>query len=458
MARRRRSLIDRAFERRHGIGSVESWARDVFGTGTTTTAGRSVTADNARQVATVWACQSLIADAIASLPIDVYRRTIENGRRRRVQVDAPRWIEQPNPFETPYSFWHKVMISLLGQDGNAFINTVRDSSGAIVSAFVWDPLMVDVDEKSATPVYRYNGVEYTEREVIHIPAFTVPGKRRGISVIDHAREANGLAMAAEEFGARFFSQGTTMSGVIQHPGTPKPGEVAIMRASMRKTHTGLKNSHAVGILTGGATWQQVSITPEQAQFLATRRFQNIEIAKLYRVPPHIIDPTVQSTWGSGIEEQNLFFATYTLVPWLVRLEQAITSRLAPGMFVKFNLDALLRAKLTERFAAYATAIQNGFMNPDEARDKEDYEPIPDGLGETFYRPANLVEMGAESEQAPATEPPAQGDGQGARSTRALAGVTVPDLVDVLTSHGLAPDQVSDVVMALMSRKGWEIAQ
>jgi len=413
MARRRRSFIDRAIRPRN----TRSWASDgsdPFGGGGSTAAGKSVTPESARRIATVWACQSLIADAIAGLPMDAYQETIlRSGEKRSKPIPLPPWLETPNPFETPYSFWHKVMISLLGGDGNAFIHTVRTGgkTGPIIAAFVWDPGSVEVDEDSETPRYRYKGIWYDESEVLHIPAFTVPGKRRGISVIEHgAREAFGLAMAAEEFGARFFSQGTTMSGIVQHPGTPKPNEVALMRATLRKTHSGLKNSHAVGILTGGATWQQVSITPEQAQFLETRRFQSIEIAKLYRVPPHIVDPTVQSTWGSGIEEQNAFFAQYTLLPWTVRLEQAIKSRLPGGQVVKFNMAALLRAKLSERYAAYVQAITNGFMNADEVREKEDLPPLPDGLGQKFYRPAALAEVGAEP--APTGQAPPADDGGG----------------------------------------------
>ncbi|MFD1083880.1 phage portal protein [Micromonospora andamanensis] len=364
--------------------------------------GVEVNPERARTLVAVWSCQSLIADGVASLPLDVFRKVKSRGKRE--EVDTPGWLSTPNPFETPYTFWHKVMVSLLGEDGNAFLRTVRDSSGQIISVYAVDPLMVEVDEDSPVPLYRVGDEEFDRREMLHIPAFTVPGQRRGLSVIDHAREAIGLGLAAEEYGARFFSQGTTMSGVVEHPGNPKPGEVAVLARMLKKSHAGIKNSHAVGILTGGATWKSISITPEQAQFLETRRFQKLEIASLYRVPPHLLDPTVQSSWGSGVEEQNKFFVDYTLVPWLTRLEQAISMLLPNGQYVKFNVDARLRAKTAERFQAYVQAVNNGIMSLDEVRALEDMEAIPGGKGKVFVRPLNLTPVGMEKVKAATPSP------------------------------------------------------
>ncbi|MDG4826027.1 phage portal protein [Asanoa sp. WMMD1127] len=396
------SLFKRVEKRMASVGGPASdWARDVE-TAAPTASGVKVNPDRARQLVSVWAAQSLVADGVASLPVDTYRR--EKAKGRKSSVDSPRWLIEPNPFDTPYTFWHKVMISLLGEDGNAFILTPRDDKGQVVSLWVLDPTQVVVDEDSAEPRYTYNGKTYGAKDILHIPAFTVPGQRRGISPIDHAKEAIGLGLAAEEFGARFFSQGTTMAGVVEHPGTPKPGEVAILGKMLRKSHAGLKNSHAVGILTGGATWKSISITPEQAQFLETRRFQNIQIAQIYRVPPHMIDPSVQSSWGSGVEEQNSFFVEYTLVPWLTRLEQAFSRLLVNGQYIKFNVAAKLRAKTMERFQAYVYAVTNGFFTLDEVRALEDMEPIPGGKGSKHYIPMNLQELGVKPEPAPAPKP------------------------------------------------------
>ncbi|WP_307812673.1 phage portal protein [Micromonospora coerulea] len=414
------SLFKRIETRAALSGPSAVWDRDVERSTRASGSGVEVSPQSARTLVAVWSCQSLIADGIASLPIDTYRRIKNKGKRE--QLDNPVWLTKPNPFETPYTFWHKVMISLLGENGNAYIRTVRDSSGQIISVYAVDPLAVAIDEDSAVPLYRVGDVEFSDKEILHIPAFTVPGQRKGLSVIDHAREAIGLGLAAEEFGARFFSQGTTMSGVIEHPGTPKPGEVAVLAKMMKKSHAGIKNSHAVGILTGGAAWKSISITPEQAQFLETRRFQNIQIAQVYRVPPHLIDPTVTSSWGTGVEEQNKFFVDYTLIPWLTRLEQAISGLLPNGQYVKFNVDARLRAKTAERFAAYVSAVNNGIMSLDEVRALEDMEPIPGGKGKTHVRPMNVTPVGAEkvkpapapkpAETPPEEKPPADNNSEG----------------------------------------------
>lgn len=404
--------IFRQIEKRAFVaGPRATWAQDVERSSVSTATNVDVNPDSARRLSAVWACQSLIADGVASLPIDTYRT--EKAKGRKTKLDNPSWLVSPNPFETPYTFWHKVMVSLTGEDGNAFIWTPRNDRNEVVSIWVLDPALVEIDELSTTPLYYVAGETFTDREILHIPAFTKPGQRRGLSVIDHAKEAIGLGLIAEEFGGRFFSQGTTMAGVVEHPGNPKPGEVAILARMLKKSHAGVKNSHAVGILTGGASWKSISITPEQAQFLETRRFQKLEIASLYRVPPHMLDPTVQSSWGSGVEEQNKFFVDYTLVPWLTRLEQAF-SRLLPNMsYVKFNADARLRAKTAERFQAYVSAVNNGIMSLDEVRALEDLEPIPGGKGKAHVRPLNVIEVGKErpvkpapADKQPAGDPPA----------------------------------------------------
>jgi HK97 family phage portal protein len=252
---------------------------------------------------------------------------------------------------------------------------------------------------------------YDRTQVLHIPAFTVPGCSRGLSPLDMAREAIGLGLTAEEFGSRFFEQGTTMAGVIEHPGTPRPDEARLLRDMFRKTHAGVKNSHSVGVLTGGAQFKPITLSPEQAQFLETRRFQKAEIALLYRVPAYLVDSSVSSTWGTGIEEQNKFFVDQTLMPWIVRIEQAVSTFLMPGLqYIRFNVDARLRAKTKDRYESYQTALNNGFLNADEIRAMEDLGPLPKKLGQRFYRPLNLGVVGDEDKAAKAlpaagTEPP-----------------------------------------------------
>lgn len=361
-----------------------------------TAAGKRVSQASATRMIAVYACQSYIADGVSTLPVDLFRKT--NGYRQPVPAaQAPKWVKQPNPFQAAVDFWHRVVISLLS-DGNAFIYTARDDKNNVVALYCLHPGDVQIiDKPGGDNKYRVQGIEeeLNRSVILHIPAFTVGGVSRGLSPIDVAKEAIGLGLTMEEYGGRFFAQGTTMAGIIEHPGSPKPDEARLLREMFRKTHSGIKNSHAVGVLTGGASFKPITITPEQAQFLDSRRFQNTQIALLYRVPAFIVDPTITSTWGTGIEEQRSALVSDTFMPWAIRIEQAISTFLLPGgQFIKFNFDARMRPKTKERYEAHAVAINNGWMSIDEVRELEDLPPLPKGLGKKFFRPTNHEELGA----------------------------------------------------------------
>ncbi|MEV6730568.1 phage portal protein [Streptomyces sp. NPDC051364] len=413
------SLFTRIGELRAAVsGMAGNWERDVEGVSVRTASGRKVTRRNSLQMVAVYACQSLIGDAVASLPVDHYTKI--GGRKESFDpIRSPRWIRQPNPFQTSYDFWFRVIISLL-TDGNAFLYTLRNDRGEVAALYCIHPQYVNIlDGPLGDNRYEVSDDQgviqgvYDRTEVLHIPAFTIPGSSRGLSPIDMAAEAIGLGLTAEEFGSRFFEQGTTMAGVIEHPGTPRPDEARLLRDMFRKTHAGVKNSHSVGVLTGGAQFKPITLSPEQAQFLETRKFQKAEIALLYRVPAYLVDSSISSTWGTGIEEQNKFFVDQTLMPWIVRIEQAVSTFLLPGLqYIRFNVDARLRAKTKDRYESYQTALNNGFLSANEIRAMEDLGPLPKKLGERYYRPLNLAVVGdedkAEKEQKPeaGTAPPA----------------------------------------------------
>jgi HK97 family phage portal protein len=274
---------------------------------------------------------------------------------------------------------------------------------------VLDPKLVTIEPTESDDIrFLINGEPFDRSWILWIPAFSVDWQLRGLSPIDAARQAIDLGLTVEEFGAKFFHQGTAMAGVITHPGTPSPDEATMLRDMFRKKHSGLNNSHAIGILTGGAEWTNITITPEQAQFLDTRKFQKSEIALLFGVPPYMVDPTVASSWGSGIEEQNSFFTVFSLQKYIVKIEQAVSLFLLPGkQYFKFNMDARLRPKTADRYKAYKVAVETGFMNKDEVRALEDMEPIPNGLGQIFYRPLNFAPLGVGPYEG--TDP--EGDGE-----------------------------------------------
>lgn len=355
--------------------------------------GKRMSRIRALQMVAVWRCVDLLASGVSTLPFDVFSGSASSDKANR-KLPTPAWLQRPQPWQLPYDFWNRVMVSML-LDGNAFIWTQRDpATGAIVGLHVLDPRRVEPRLENGDIQFYVSTNKFDRSYILWIPAFTVDWQLRGLSPIDAARQAIDLGLTVEEFGAKFFHQGTSMAGVIEHPGTPEADEAEMLRKMFKKKHSGLDNSHALGILTGGAQWKNITITPEQAQFLETRKFQKTEVALLFGIPPYMVDPTVASSWGKGVEEQNQFFTVFSLDKYTNRIEQAVTTFLLPGkQYFKFNTDARLRPKTAERFAAYRVAIESGFMNRDEVRELEDKNPIPDGLGQVFYRPLNFAPLG-----------------------------------------------------------------
>lgn len=368
------------YEERTAMSGVTSgnlaspWA-EAFSAGHTTHAGVNVSQSNALRLAAVMTCVRIVADAVATLPIDV---VMSMGEQRR-PVASPTWLKTPNPFDTPVEFWHKVMTSLL-MDGNAFIRIVRAGNGRVVALLPLDPRVVRVElsEDKTHPVFKFDDVALTSRDVLHIKGFATAADNglRGVSPIDEARQLIGAGMAVEEFGARFFSQGASMGGIIEHPGKATPGEVGLISKMMRKRHGGVANSHAIGVLSGGATFKPISVAPENAQFLETQKFNRASIAALFGVPVYMLDPEVASSWGSGVEEQHNWFLSQTVQPWLTRLEQAFSAILPPGQSLRFNTNARIRVKLKERYEAHEIGIRAGFLTVNEVRALEDREPLP----------------------------------------------------------------------------------
>lgn len=222
-------------------------------------------------------------------------------------------------------------------------------------------------------------------DILHIPGLGFDGLV-GYSPIAMAKNAIGLAIATEEFGAKFFANGAAPSGVLEHPGTIK--DPTKVREAWQSQFGGSSNSGKVAVLEEGMKYTPISISPEQAQFLETRKFQINEIARIFRVPPHMVGDLEKSSF-SNIEQQSLEFVKYTLEPWLVRWEQSMMhSLLTPSekqeYFIKFNVDGLLRGDYASRMSGYATARQNGWMSANDIRELENLDRIPAEEGGDLY--------------------------------------------------------------------------
>lgn len=349
--------------------------------GGTVDAGVAVTPASAMRVMAVFACIRLIAETCAALPLKTY--TGDGPERSEVKLAAERYVwERPNSEQTQQVFWEQAFASALS-DGNTFINTPRDALGRIAELWLVNPARVNiVRTRDGEKRYEIEGDRTrTPDEIVHVPAFTLPGRDRGLSPIGQARQAIGLSLAAEQFGARFFGAGSIPSGIISTKAKLDQPQAERLKARWRELHAGAGKAWDIAVLDADAEFHQLTIPPEDAQFLETRRFQLSEIARLYRVPPHLIADVERSTsWGTGIEEQNLAFVQYTLLPWLRRFEQAITAWLLPvrPRYARFVLDGLLRGDAASRITYYAAGRRDGWLNVNEIRALEDRPRIEGG--------------------------------------------------------------------------------
>ncbi len=275
--------------------------------------------------------------------------------------------------------------------GNAYAQIVRGKGGQVLELWPLSPAGMEIirDEKTKQLVYRHTeGVkttEYKPEQIFHIPGLGFDGVK-GLSPIAMAREAIGLALATEEFGARFFGNGARPGGILEHPGVVKDPEK--LRKSWEEVYKGLQNSHKIAVLEEGMKYHEIGIPPEDAQFLETRKFQLNEICRLFRVPPHLVGDLERATF-SNIEHQSIDFVVHTIRPWLVRWEQAIIKDLLLPeerklYFPKFNVDGLLRGDFKTRMEGYAIGRQNGWYSANDIRELEDMNPIPEEAGGDLY--------------------------------------------------------------------------
>jgi HK97 family phage portal protein len=381
--------------------------------GAVAASGIRVTPESALKVSAVWACVGLIAETVASLPLILYRRREDGGRDRATGHPLYTLLhDQPNRWQTAYEFKEMLTAHVLLR-GNAYAEIRPGSTGPISELVPLHPDHV-TPERLPTGAVRYRVVRengqtdiLNDENVFHLRARS-PDGLRGLSVIEHAREAIGLALATESHGARVFSQRANPGGVLTHKGTLSTGAQKRLREQFLEQHAGLNNAHGVLVLEEGMAWQQIGMTNEDAQFLLTREFQVEDIARWFRVPLHMISSTTKTTsWGTGIEHQSLGFVIYTLMAHLRRWEQTIWKDLIaqPGtFFAEFLLDGLLRGDVESRYRAYATARQWGWLSVDDIRERENMNPLPDGRGQVYLEPLNMQEAGTARRSRPLPEP------------------------------------------------------
>ena len=363
-----------------------------------TTSGKTVTERSAMQMTAVYSCVRILSEAVAGLPLHLYRYKEDGGKEKAIY--HPLYLllhDEPNPEMSSFVFRETLMTHLLLW-GNAYAQIIRNGKNEIVALYPLMPNKMSVDRDETGRLYYtyYRGsdeaikdkgssVTLHPSEVLHIPGLGFDGLV-GYSPIAMAKNAIGMAIACEEYGAKFFANGAAPGGVLEHPGTIKDPQR--VRESWQSTFGGSGNANKIAVLEEGMKYTPIGISPEQAQFLETRKFQINEIARIFRVPPHMVGDLEKSSF-SNIEQQSLEFVKYTLDPWVIRWEQSIQRSLMSKdekavYFVKFNLEGLLRGDYQSRMNGYAIGRQNGWMSANDIRELENLDRIPAEDGGDLY--------------------------------------------------------------------------
>lgn len=362
------------------------------------TAGKAVNERSAMQMTAVYACVRILSEAIAGLPLHLYEYGGDGSKEKA--VEHPLYFllhDEPNQEMTSFVFRETLMTHLLLW-GNAYAQVIRNGKGEVIALYPLMPNRMEVNRTDKGQLY----YQYTTssddaptvegstavlmpEDVLHIPGLGFDGLV-GYSPIAMAKNAIGLAIATEEYGAKFFANGAAPSGVLEHPGTIKDPQR--VRDAWMSQFSGSRNAGKVAVLEEGMKYTPISISPEQAQFLETRKFQINEIARIFRVPPHMVGDLEKSSF-SNIEQQSLEFVKYTLDPWVIRWEQSLQRTLLSSeekkrYYFKFNLEGLLRGDYASRMTGYATARQNGWMSANDIRELENLDRIPAELGGDLY--------------------------------------------------------------------------
>ena len=382
---------------------------------------QAVTESTAMRSTAVMACVRIIAESVASLPIPVYKRLKPRGKARASHRIGELLQKAPNPYMTAFTFKETLVLHILLW-GNCYAEMEYDDSGNIVALWPIPPHRVEHREtKDGDPFFRVNLSDGSKKDIpyyamLHVPGLGFDG-RKGISVIAWNRQAIELALATEDFGKNLFENGTNIGGVVTTPAGLSDPAFDRLAKSLQDTYAGLGKAHRLMLLEEGMSFSKNTIPPNDAQFLETRKFQTLEIARMFRVPPHMLADLERATF-SNIEQQGIDFVMYSIRPWLVRFEQTINARLftqieQKTLFAEFLVEGLLRGDSQARAAFYKEMFNMGVYSQNDIREKENDNPIEGG--DRYFVPLNMLpldmldEYYKSKDTAPAATPGKGGD-------------------------------------------------
>jgi HK97 family phage portal protein len=371
-------MLGRIFESRNETRAVQDpgwnrWARgDDLGS-----VNSSISPERAMGQLCVNGCVQLITDTISTLPIDVL-----DGRN---QIEIPTWLDHPSPLDR-VDFFSALLSSML-LEGNAFTAVGRGTRGQVVTVDPLDPRRVDVrlGTSSSEPEFHIDGKLYPG-QILMQRGLTLPGMLRGVSPIEMARQTIQLGLGIQEQAARFFQQGAVVPGVIQSKSDLTIDQQREIRDQWLASHGGSARSHLPVVLTGDTTWQSISMTAEQAQFLESRRFTDAQIAgQLFLIDPSMLGIGIEGTslTYQNLEQRGTHLVRHSLLRWIIRMERGLSKLLPAGQHLKFRVDGLMRGDMNSRYASYKTAAEINqllgapLLSVQEMRDFEDLGPMMD---------------------------------------------------------------------------------
>lgn len=422
-----RAALARTEQRQHSPWD-DFWYTPI---GAATASGARVSPELALSLSAVYCAVRIIAESVAQIPLILYRRLPNGGKERA--TDHPLFSlihRQPNSEQTTFE-WREMLQGHVGLRGNAFSQIVRRGNGEVVALVPWNPTGVRYERASSssplTYYYRPRGAEeraYRADQVLHIRGLSSDGMT-GLSPISLARETIGQMLSTLGFGSRHFENNVKPAGVLEYPGKLKPEARENLKKSWASEYGGAANAGKTILLEEGMKWTQVGMSAEDAQYIQSRKFDVSEIARWFNMPPHMLkdlDRAIQA----NIEQQSLEFVIYTMMPWYVRWEQALSRALLDDdekeeFFFEFLVDGLLRGDSVARANALAIKRQNGIINADEWRALDNMNPQPEGQGKTYLVPLNMVpadQIGEVEGTTAGVPTTAQGGEADERATRA----------------------------------------
>jgi HK97 family phage portal protein len=363
---------------------------------------QAVSPTTALTFSAVWAAMRLLSESISTLPVGVFRREA-NGDTAELNNELAFLIKyQPNTYQNKITFYEKIIMDMLS-DGNSYVQIIRNRNGRVlellplnyadINTYILDNKLYYSNENSGETIDSNN--------ILHFKMVTGPDGITGLSPIEQCKNAIGWGMDVQEYSSTFFKNGGKLSGILESDKALSEQAIDRLRNSFNKNYGTLSGSNQTAVLEEGLKYKSISVTPDQAQFLASRQFSIQEVARIFGLPPHLLKDLSASSFNN-IEMQSQEFVSYSLMPYISKIELEMSLKLfrrnmVGTEYVKFNVNGLLRGNVKDRADYYKTAITNGWMSINEVREKEDLNKV--SSGDSNYLALNLTTINKIGEDA-----------------------------------------------------------